>query len=210
MKNEQNITIEQISQNYRPEIWDSCDLITNLLNQETGLYAYRMQELLSSEINNILKDKDVLIKNPLEYIVSPMKEVKLDYEYQEFETDSENKVMLMTYEKNPTIFDKKKKELGDVEFEIFLHNLKNNAESKKIRHLHNFSMRFTAWRNAVGSHITIRNGFLLKCLLDADIKSLDELVDYDAVLIYNLSEINPQFISFVKFQKKPDIEKLIN
>jgi hypothetical protein len=65
-----------------------------------------------------------------------------------------------------------------------------------------FELFFRVWHQGVGIPVIVRNGYLLKCLIDAGIQSFDELYKYNAVLIYNRANVNGDICSFVEFEKK--------
>jgi hypothetical protein len=50
--------------------------------------------------------------------------------------------------------------------------------------------------------IVIRDGFLLKCLNDAEIIDFNQLENFNAVFVYNNLNVNPELSAFIKFEKK--------
>jgi hypothetical protein len=50
--------------------------------------------------------------------------------------------------------------------------------------------------------VVIRDGFLLKSIIDAEITDFNQLENYNAVFVYNNLNVNPELSAFIKFQKK--------
>lgn len=72
--------------------------------------------------------------------------------------------------------------------------------------LKNISLFFQVERHpGMLEPIIIRNGFLLRCLDEALIKSLDDIEKYEAVFVYNRMNVNPSICAFVRFEKKTKI-----
>ena len=66
----------------------------------------------------------------------------------------------------------------------------------------NFNLFFRLYINGgVGHPVVLRNGYLLKCLDDAGIKSFEEVEDCKAVVVYNHLPVNPEISAFVQFIK---------
>jgi hypothetical protein len=201
MKNEKNITIADLEKCYQAVVWDSCDKISNLSDETVGYYAYKLQELLlrksAYEINEALKDNSVLISKMLEQIVYPLDEPVITYKADEWNRAKE---YLDNLEKNPEQKEKIKSEMGEEKFAEMISKYEEGVKTPMI--LHQFELFFRVWHGGCGMPVVLRNGYLLKCLKDAGIKTFEELDEYEAVLIYNRANINGHICSFVKFQKK--------
>jgi hypothetical protein len=204
MKNEKNITIQDLEKCYRAVVWDSCDKITNLSDGTVGYYAYKLQELLlkksAYEVNEALKDNSVLISKMLEQIAFPMDELAITYKGDEWNMAKE---YLDNLETNLEQKEKIKSNMGEEKFSEMISKYKESAKTPMI--LHQFELFFRIWHNGVGFPVVLRNGYLLKCLKDADIQFFEELDEYEAVLIYNSANVNGHICSFVKFQKKKSL-----
>lgn len=200
MKNEKNITIADLEKCYQAVVWDSCDKITNLSDETVGYYAYKLQELLfrksAYEINEALKDNSVLISKMLEQIVYPLDEPVITYKADEF---NNAKIQLEHYN-SPEQKEKLIAEIGQEKFDAQIARLEEVSKTPMI--LHQFELFFRVWHRGCGTPVVLRNGYLLKCLKDAGIKTFEELDEYEAVLIYNSANVNGHICSFVKFQKK--------
>lgn len=188
MKNEKNITIADLEKHYQAVVWDSCDKITNLSDETVGYYAFKLQEVLlkksDCQINEVLKDNSVLISKMLEQIVCPLDEPVVTLNADEF---NNAKSPMEHYSKSA----QKEKIITQLE-----------EASKTPIILHQFELFFRVWHRGLGIPVVLRNGYLLKCLKDAGIKTFEELDEYEAVLIYNSANVNGHICSFVKFQKK--------
>lgn len=195
MKNEKNLTIEDLEKYYEAQYWDSCNITTNLSDENIGYYAFKLQELFLEkikneyeyEINEILKDNSVLINNKLEKIVCPLDELVITYKSDEF-PNLKNRI---EHYNNP-----KQKEI------LISKIVQPKEVSKRTIKFHQFELFFRVWYKGCGFPVVLRNGYLLKCLKDAEIKTFEELDEYEAVLIYNNANVNANVCSFVKFKKK--------
>ncbi len=203
MKNEKNITIEDLRFHYQPLIWDSVDHITNLSDETVGYYAYKLQEVLIANnlynvlYNMVLKSSYVLVPIPLQLIVSSMDNLEVLYTRSEMNTAQR---ALDEYEQNPV----KKEEViaarGESWCNDYFNKLKEGAKTPFV--LNNYELRFMIWHKGCGHTVVLRNGYLLKCLNNAEIKSFDELKNYNAVVVYNSANVNPHICSFVRFELK--------
>jgi hypothetical protein len=87
--------------------------------------------------------------------------------------------------------------------EIIYDEVKMEIGGKPGPLLKNISLFFQVERYpGLREPIIIRNGFLLRCLDEALIKSLDDIENYEAVFVYNRMNVNPAICAFVRFEKK--------
>jgi hypothetical protein len=87
--------------------------------------------------------------------------------------------------------------------EIIYEEVKMDIGGKPGPLLKNISLFFQVERNpGFMEPVIIRNGFLLKCLNEALIKSFDEIENYEAVFVFNRMNVNPSICAFVRFEKK--------
>lgn len=70
-------------------------------------------------------------------------------------------------------------------------------------------LSFMVFIRGVGRTIKLTNGFLLKLLFQEGINSFDEIEQYNAVIIYNSLDVNPEISAFVKFEKKGSLDSII-
>jgi len=80
---------------------------------------------------------------------------------------------------------------------------------KPSRMLDIVELSFMVWTRGVGRIIILRSGFLLKLLLQEGIKSFDEIEQYNAAVIYNSLDVNPEISAFVNFEKKDSIKSIL-
>ena len=206
MKNEKNITIQDLEKCYKPLVWDSCDKISNLSDETVGYYAYLLQEELNKRdllaIGVLVSDNNggvkngVLVSEPLQKITLPIVEPSITYKADEFN----NAKSQLEHYNNPEQREKLIAEMGQENFDERIRQLEEASKTPMI--LHQFELFFRVWSGGVGSPIVLRNGYLLKCLNEAGIKTFEELDEYEAVLIYNRAKVNGHYCSFVKFEKK--------
>lgn len=168
-------TIEHIAARYRPEIWDTFEQITNLSDETVGYYAYLLQEILA-EGGRISGDNNEAVLKEIQALKA-----------------LENPEVLVT---SPLT-------KHTCAMENITVSYKHNPPTQGLNmDLHLYDLFFTAWVNHVGHPVVLRNGYLLKCLNEAGIKTFEELENYNAVVIYNHAKVNPHICSFVKFEKK--------
>lgn len=70
-------------------------------------------------------------------------------------------------------------------------------------------LSFMVCTRGVVRTIILRSGFLLKLLLQEGINSFDEIEQYNAAVIYNSLDVNPEISGFVKFEKKDSIDSIL-
>lgn len=200
MKNINNIQISDIEKYWRPEIWDGCDHETNLSDQHIGYYAYILQNRLLSrekdDLYRILQYKEIC-NGFLSEIHCDLTDVEITEKT--FTLDFGEKEELAKMQSL------NKEELAEQYCSLeaankIIDRLKNCIENPRLEH--NFEFSFMAWIGGVGHPIVIRNGYLLKCLGNAEIKSFDEIDKYKAHLIYNHLQVNAKPCAFVQFEKK--------
>ena len=63
-------------------------------------------------------------------------------------------------------------------------------------------LSFKVTANLITKTVLIRDGFLLKSLMDAEITDFNQLENYNAVFVFNNLNVNPELSAFIKFEKK--------
>lgn len=198
MINEQNITLSEIEKYYSPNQHDTVDAISNLPDQHVAYYACLLQDELNrarfriGADENVFKNPFCLLVKPLSVIECAIAEPKLSCNIIE---SNPAKNFIDEIEKN----DKKSeiiKSIGQVGYDKILMEAKE--ASKKPIIIRNYELFFKVYVRGIQSGIVLRNGFILKSLMDsgAELQNIDK---YRAVVVYNQADINPHTSAFVKF-----------
>lgn len=125
------------------------------------------------------------------------------YKLQEFLLKIDKYFIIETLNNEDVLINRQlKKIVSSMEnMEIKYEAIEFKSKIKKPVFLHKFELFFRVEALGFSLPVYLRNGYLLKCLKDAEIKTFEELENYKAIFIYNNAKTNPHICSFVKFKK---------